>query len=353
VILVAGAPAFAQPPEVPQEIAPEEEKKWPKFVGVPVPIANPTFDFALGIMGMALYPMNREDEISPPSNTIAFGMYSTNESYVLLLGQVLYLKEDTWRIKAAVGGWNINSDFYGVGDGSDLGFKSPMSTGGFFAGGRAYYKVWRKGYLGAQYMAYKAGTTLTIIDQEFDIDNFESGLGPILAYDTRDNQYSATAGINLESNLVIMNAAWGSDVDYSKLDLALNGYRSITDERYVLAGRFYYEQAFGDPPFYDLPAFGSGADLRGYQYGRYRDWLMLAGQLEFRWNFYWRLHAVAFAGLGTTTSGWDALFDGPALPSLGLGVRLNMHPEERLMVRIDYAHGKEDGVFYFSVGEAF
>ena len=79
----------------------------------------------------------------------------------------------------------------------------------------------------------------------------------------------------------------------------------------------------------------------------------MAAQAELRWYFWWKLGAVAFAELGTTTSGWDHLTDGTFLPSYGGGLRFLMFEAQRLVVRVDYGHGDEDGLFYFSVSEAF
>ena len=41
------------------------------------------------------------------------------------------------------------------------------------------------------------------------------------------------------------------------------------------------------------------------------------------------------------------------LPSYGLGLRYLLHADQRLAMRIDYGRGNEEGMFYFSVSEAF
>jgi hypothetical protein len=79
----------------------------------------------------------------------------------------------------------------------------------------------------------------------------------------------------------------------------------------------------------------------------------MAAQTELRWYFWWKLGAVAFAGIGTTTEGWGHLTEGTVLPSWGGGLRFLAFEEQRMVVRIDYGHGNEDGQIYFSVSEAF
>ena len=41
------------------------------------------------------------------------------------------------------------------------------------------------------------------------------------------------------------------------------------------------------------------------------------------------------------------------LPSYGGGIRYMLHRDQRLVMRVDYGRGNEDGMFYFSVSEAF
>ena len=141
--------------------------------------------------------------------------------------------------------------------------------------------------------------------------------------------------------------------DFVIVDAAYNSYHRLWQEKLILAVRAFANVASKDTPFYLLPAIGQGPDLRGYAYGRYRDRLLLTAQAELRYNFWWRFGAVAFGGAGTTTSSLSKVFDGPALPSYGAGVRFFLHPKERLVMRTDYARGKHSGQFYFSVSEAF
>lgn len=186
-----------------------------------------------------------------------------------------------------------------------------------------------------------------------ETDTRLSGLGPVVSYDSRDNRFSATKGFFIPLGADFYNGAFGADVDFAMLELAYNSYHALGSKRMILAFRAAAKYATSNVPYYMTPAIGSGPDLRGYAHGRYRDQLVMAAQSEFRYNFWWHLGAVAFVGIGTVASGFGAMFDGPALPSYGLGLRYFMHPKERLVVRIDYARGREDGQMYFSVGEAF
>jgi hypothetical protein len=102
-----------------------------------------------------------------------------------------------------------------------------------------------------------------------------------------------------------------------------------------------------------LPAVGIGPDLRGYASGRYRDYLFMATQAELRWYFWKGFGAVVFAGIGSTTNSFADFFQGTALPSYGGGIRYMLHSDQRLVARMDYGRGNEDGMFYFSISEAY
>ncbi|MBE0592839.1 MAG: BamA/TamA family outer membrane protein [Gemmatimonadales bacterium] len=116
--------------------------------------------------------------------------------------------------------------------------------------------------------------------------------------------------------------------------------------------------AFGDVPFGGYQVYGGRSTLRGYAMGKYRGKHLVAGQAEFRWTFYRRLGAVAFAGVGTVWGGEsqseEDVFERGLLPSVGAGIRYTLSKEKRINARIDYAFGVNgnDGL-YLGIMEAF
>ena len=57
--------------------------------------------------------------------------------------------------------------------------------------------------------------------------------------------------------------------------------------------------------------------------------------------------------MGTVADGFDDLAGAPVLGSYGGGLRYKIFKDKRLMIRIDYGRGNDDGALYFSVNEAF
>lgn len=357
----AGTPANAEPGAAPPT-KPVKKPHQTRFIGMPIPIYNPQLDFALGAMAMLTYPLVAEDVDSPPSSTSLFGMIATNKSYLLAGQQQLYWDHDNNRAALAFGGGHFNSDFYGTGDMTSAGLTFPLGTYSLFVMTKYLRRVWNRLYLGGKYQLLLSSAVLEApsgasdeLTTYFPVEQNDrnSGLGVVGEYDSRDNRFSATRGFYVPLNTTFYAKAFGGNVNHSRVDLAYNSYHALYREELILAVRGALQFAFGNTPFYLLPAVGNGPDLRGYASGRYRDHLFFDAQAELRWYFWRGFGAVVFAGVGSTTSGFDALFSGTVLPSYGLGVRYMLHQDQRLVLRIDYGRGNEDGMFYFSVSEAF
>ena len=106
-------------------------------------------------------------------------------------------------------------------------------------------------------------------------------------------------------------------------------------------------------PFYGESYFGTNSDLRGYAVGTLHDSILLAAQAEYRRELFWKIGAVAFAGVGTVTPTLSELDNAEALPSVGLGLRLNIEETNHINFRVDFAWGKDQSALYIGVGEAF
>jgi hypothetical protein len=334
-----------------------------KVVGVPVPVYNPQLEFSLGLLAMVTYHPFKEDKVSPPWATVAFGMYTTNKSWLIGLKQEAFWDHDKNRASLAFGLGKFNSQFYGTGSSNDIGMSLPLTSKVFMINPRYTRNLWERLYLGGQYRLLWNEATFGVPDmpEGVPVPDYlpltssltHSGLGVVGEWDSRDNRFSATKGFYVPVNSIVYATALGGDANFADVDLAVNYYHSWFKRRLILANRGFVRMATSDTPPQLKPAVGMGADLRGYAAGRYRDNLFMAAQTELRWYFWWKLGAVAFAGIGTTTEGWGHLTEGTVLPSWGGGLRFLAFEEQRMVVRIDYGHGNEDGQIYFSVSEAF
>ncbi len=109
----------------------------------------------------------------------------------------------------------------------------------------------------------------------------------------------------------------------------------------------------GDAPFYGLCSLGFGRfALRGYTQGRYRDHYATVVQAELRGHTVGRLGATLFGGLAQVAPEVSDILGAEMLPA-GAGLRFQLTRDNPMHLRLDYAWGRDGGLLYFSVGEAF
>jgi outer membrane protein assembly factor BamA len=305
---------------------------------------------------MVLYrpPSAPEEDGVWASGVAAF--VAESDSWGAGLFHKMSLQKDTWRVVAAYAYADLRYDFYGIGEGSDKLF-IPIRQDAHFTYAEALYQLFPDWYFGLS--ASHTNTTAGLAIPDFDLPpgfptppslskefNFFN-LNPTLLYDTRNEEFYPTSGTLLKAKARMEV----SDENFVIYELGANHYRELFEDSGILAFRLALKFADGDVPFFNYPAFGSGADLRGYQTGVYRDRFLIAAQGEYRHHFTNRIGGVAFAGVGTVHpdfAGW-----GETLPSIGFGLRYLIAKDNQMNLRMDFAWGKDDFQFYFGIGEAF
>jgi hypothetical protein len=107
----------------------------------------------------------------------------------------------------------------------------------------------------------------------------------------------------------------------------------------------------GNPPFQMMHHLG--AFMRGYHLNRFRDRNLLAVETEYRFSLFGRFGMVAFAGCGQVAHDvQDFSFD-RIKPSVGLGFRFALIPEQKMNLRMDVGIGKDDSSFNITILEMF
>jgi len=358
----AGEPKAGEPKAGEPKAGEPEPPRKPKFIGIPYPIFNPQLDFAVGAIAMLTYPLDKRDKLSPPSATQLFGLISSNKSYFVLARQEIFWAADNNRASLATGVAHFNSDYYGSGDATSPDITFPLKTDSFFIQAKYLRRIWNRLYLGGKYQLMVTNSNLSAPDEAPDeiksyfpieTDDRNSGLGALAEFDSRDTRFSATRGFYVPLDVTWFSEAFGGTTNYVQAKIAYNSYHDLHQKKLILALRAMMKTTTANTPYYLLPAVGNGPDLRGYASGRYRDYVFMATQAELRWYFWKGLGAVVFAGIGSTTGGFDELFKGTVLPSYGAGVRYMLHKDQRLVMRVDYGRGNEDGMIYFSISEAY
>ncbi len=334
-------------------------------IAMPLINNNPVMKTGFGGIGMYMFA-NPDDEVSPPSTAMLYGLYSTNKSYMFLLPVSLFLKQDTYRITAAVATMRMNNNFVYEADIGNLRLVySELRTFYFIAANRRLAPNLYAGIL------YNGSQTRYRFDQgskqENDFtqdlftklgigDNFVSSLGIAFSFDSRDYIYYPTAGWSLSVRPMYYATWLGGNNNYTSISYDAKHYRRIAENQ-ILAIRLAGGFSLGDVPFDGYQSYGMRGTLRGYQAGKYRGKHMTGIQAEYRWQFYKRLGLVGFAGVGTIWGQSDQekdLFEKDLLPSVGTGLRFQLSQERKINLRMDYAWGVNDNEgFYLGIMEAF
>ena len=333
-----------------------KQRGWEPVVA-PLPSRNPVFGWMISVPAMLMY----KPSFAVPEDSVwisgLFGFYAENESWGAGLLQRMSFGGDRWRVMGSLFHAEMNYDYFGIGGegGPSIVLDQDMDLA-LVEGLRL---VAPNLYLGlrATYAETELGPQLPDITLPpgFDPDLLRVDLtlatvAPRLQYDTRDNEFYPRSGFLIDATAAVSRDAIGADVDYERYDASMNHYLPIGNNG-VVASRIASQYTSQDTPFFLYPAFGQGADLRGYQMGSYRDRFLVAVQAEYRHRFTKRIGAAAFGGVGSIApdfAGWEK-----TLWSVGAGFRFVLAPKNDISLRVDIARGRDETVYYVGIGEAF
>ncbi len=101
------------------------------FVIAPLPISSPALGTGIVPVLGCIFPLRKDDHVSPPSVVGVAGLATDNGSRGFGAYSDLYMKRSTYRISAIYVRGNINYDLYGVGlAAGDAGHKLPLEQTG-------------------------------------------------------------------------------------------------------------------------------------------------------------------------------------------------------------------------------
>jgi hypothetical protein len=327
-----------------------------EWVIAPLPARNPLLGWMVTVPVMRIYRPEASDPDDRAWSTGIAGLYAENDSWGYGAFHDMSFGGDKWRLLFAGFKADLTYDYYGIGGGGDS--KSiPISQPVEFVAARFLRESVPDLYVGIEATLLSSDISLDLPDDLLppgielpNVDLTVNTLTPTLQYDTRDSQFYPTEGLYALAKVAVGREGLGSDLDYEKYSIEANHYLSLSDAS-VLASRIAVYYAAGDAPFFVYPAFGSGADLRGYQTGTYRDRFLLAAQTEYRRRLTNRFGAVAFAGIGTVAPDfgeWNY-----TLGSIGAGLRYPLGRQNDINLRFDVAKGRDDTMWYLGLREAF
>lgn len=378
-VTMIARPAFAQPatseeftnqaqtltpddPSAPDGERPPSMKA--DLVVAPIPLSNPALGTGLAVAAVYFYNPNRSPQ---PWSSGAGGGYTTTDSWFVGAFHKMSLADDRIRFLGIAGYVEANLDFYGVGPAArEAGVSIELHDKAFGGFVDTQFKPIDKGllrhfHIGARlsYVNLRSAISLPadqlpdIIPPEIERRSETAMIGPSFTFDSLDDALNPRKGVNVTGTL-LYGADWlGSDFTHHKLQVGANTFFPLGPNT-VLGLRQQLCNASADAPYFDLCMFGQGADLRGYEAGRYRDGASWALQAEIRQHLAGKFGVVVFGGFGGIAEDVGAIWEhSKVLAAGGLGLRYLASESANVNLRADVAYGQDGFAFYFGIGEAF
>lgn len=328
------------------------EKDKGKWIPVPIPVANPTVGTGLQAVLMYLHP-KKENTTHNTTSGIA-GLYTNTESWFMGAFHDDYLQGGKYRYSIFMGAGEFNLDYYGIGN--DLGDRSVSYQFNMqvFAPKFQFRIVDQKHWFtGVHYIFLDSDSIFKLSELDPVLPDIDSsvktaGLGLLLTYDSRDNNYYPTTGQWFETKLTDYRDTWGGEDNYQKTTTYINHYQPVTNDL-VIALRANLQTSDGDTPFFDLPTLS----MRGFSRDRYRDQYTISLHSEARYKFLPRWGVTGFYEAGWFNNSGSDLFDDETINTIGAGLRWQVAKEQGMNLGVDVAYSSDDYTIYVQVGEGF
>ena len=343
------------------------------------PSYTPDFGAVLGGSALMTFRINPSDTTQLRSVVPMAIAFMFNGGINLFSKPQLFFKGDRFRIFGKFSYKNTEENFYGIGYNTNKDYVRSDSTSKYrysgvqinpwflfrlgnsniFAGPQIdinYDHLTEPGKFLVDEPSYKeAGGTAN------GYNNFNSGLGFLLTYDSRDVPANAYRGMYLDFRGMMYTKFIGSDQTFYRLEIDYRQYKSLGKRR-VLAWTAQTKNVFGDVPLTQYALTGTPFDLRGYYMGQYRDKSSHVVMAEYRQMLNtdrstWLKRMLNHIGFVSWTG---CGFMGPTpgkiegvLPNYGVGLRIEVQP--RMNVRLDLGKNTVNNqmLFYFNMTEAF
>jgi hypothetical protein len=312
-------------------------------------------------MAGAIHRFEPDTTLKPSTGAIA-GFYTENKSWGLMALEMARIAHDTWRLRGLASHVDVRYDFYGIGEdagnaGHSIGLEQPMD----FVVGSVLRRVTPGFYGGATLLWIQSSAQLRdnhglVVPPSAQDLGFTNLLAPGVQaeFDTRDDDYWPRRGSLASAKANFFASGLGSSREFQRYAIAWSWYSGLPSTALVLATNLNASASMGDVPFWAIPSVGGGAyGLRGYTQGRYRDKLVTTAQAELRAHAKNRWGATVFGGLAQVAPSLGDLRGAEVLPAGGVGLRFQLTRQYPMHMRADYAWGRNGGIFYFSVSEAF
>ena len=328
------------------------------WLAVPIPVSNPTVGTGLQAVLMYLHPKRPGEEDAPGATSGLGALYTNTGSWFAGAFHQDSWDHDRYRFTGFLGAGELQLRYYGVGSDSPLAsapLDYALGVSVLFSELQVRLPATQHWYAGLRYVYMRSESVFDLATlnpglppTEINIPLRSAGLGALLTYDSRDDNYYPTRGQYLQVGWTNYSETWGGDVNFDKSTDFYNYYHSF-NERALLALRTRLEVTSDSAPFFFLSTLA----MRGFARDRYLDNTTLSAHAEARHKFAARWGVVAFTEAGWFADSFTGLADSRTIISYGAGLRWQPTPDKSLNLGIDAAISSDDRAVYVQIGEAF
>lgn len=310
--------------------------------------------FTLGKKGV-------KDSITQPSSINTFLYATLNQQYKVVIESNLMFDKNRALWKTTLAYVDYPLEFFGVGNETQLEDQRTFVTTDWQLSTQYLFKIWKNWYTGLVYDLYDYKKAYLKEDEHnppnyiIDGDHVlgtQSGLGLKILMEERDNRLNARRGYFADVSYQVFTKAIGSQYDYNLFQADFRYYTPVY-KKITLASQIHSEARFGDAPVQSISLLGGDYYMRGTYRGRYRDNVLLDGQLEFRFPIYWIIGGVIFSSIGQVAPTYKQMSFDAFHYNYGAGLRLQMDSEHDVNIRFDVGRSSDQTIFIINVQEAF
>jgi hypothetical protein len=326
---------------------------------IPVPITEPAVGYgaALGLVlihggglaGTKDAPLGVSGKPVPPDVSALVGAATENGTWAVAAAHVGYWGGDRWRYTGAAGRLSPQLDAYDA-QGRAYGF----NLDGWVIFQELKRRVGRSNlFLGARFVwmdtttRFDAGLAPPDVPKP-EFGTRDSGLGAVAEFDSRDNTFTPSRGVQLKASATFYGPYLGGDNDYQRYTADGLFFWDV-HPRLVLSTRLRTQATGGAAPFYARPF----VRLRGIPAMRYQGETAVSLDGEARWAVTKRWWLVAFAGAGWTDAGSTRALVDQSVHAGGAGFRYLIARKLGILSGLDVAKGPEQWALYVVFGSSW
>ncbi|HDY88750.1 MAG TPA: hypothetical protein ENH82_11655 [bacterium] len=324
------------------------------FLVIPVATYSSDTGFGGGFGALKSYH-STDNQVS----TLQFlALYTEKKQFQTLIKLVHYFRNTDDRMIIKFGYIKYPTNFYGMGNNTSN--KNPEKYTPEYFEGRVLYekKIFQHFKIKTIFLFRNQSLIKSEPDGVFKLPNvpwssgrFDAGPGIGLLWDSRDNSYATKRGMfaKIEYRGILIQNEGGA---FNFLSMEVRKFLNPLSDL-VLAYMFRLEDCRGDTPFYLLADIGGMDRLRGYEYRRFLEKKAILFQHDIRFPIWGPVGGAAFIASGRVSDKVQDLFSGTYHTGYGGGLRYIFNEEDNLVLRFDYALGKDSKGVYFTFSEAF